>query len=320
MPASFLRTGRPPHPNVYNPWMNAIGLWMRPAILLATVSLLLTGCTGQNGSISPIGADEPEDQWAIRCIAFSGPDHATRAEHAANQLKAVRGLRADRVRVISSAEQAIVFYGRYARTEAGPGGMDRYTPDPEPDLNLIHELSIPFTDPLTGREQIVWPFRLAILAALPAKPSTHPEWQLANAPGYWSLQVGVFYNTETMQQRRYAAEEYCRLLRESGEQAWYDHGAVNSSVCIGSFPREAIQSFTRKDPLTGVSVVSARIVDEKMLELSKRFPYNTENGAIFYEITTGPDGKKKRDPHPSFAVQIPRPRGAAAPRPGRSGE
>lgn len=285
---------------------------------IVLLGMLLAGCANQNGSLysssgdsggfGGSGGDEPEDLWAVRCIAFNGPDQARRAENAARQLKAVRGLRADRVQVRAVTGQTVVFYGRYVRAFEEGTGKEKFEPDPQPDLTLIRDLSMPVKDSLTGREQIIWPFRLAALGPLPAKPSSHPEWQLVNAPGYWSLQVGVFYNTETMQQRRFAAEEYCRLLREEGEEAWFDHGPVNSSVCIGSFPREAIQSFTRKHPLTGVSEVSARIVDEKMLAVAKRFPHNTHNGSIFYEITADPaTGGKKRDPHPSFAVRIPKP-------------
>jgi hypothetical protein len=81
---------------------------------------------------------------------------------------------------------------------------------------------------------------------------------------------------------------------------------VNSSVCIGAFPEEAIQTFQRQDELTGIIQATAKIVDERMLELQRRFPHNLHNGSVFYEIVRDPQtGRKYRDPHTSFAVEIP---------------
>jgi hypothetical protein len=81
---------------------------------------------------------------------------------------------------------------------------------------------------------------------------------------------------------------------------------VNSSVCIGAFPKEAIRTFEKVDPLTGILHVTSKIVDERMLELQRRYPHNLHNGSTFYEIVRDPaTGKTYRDPHTSFAVEIP---------------
>ncbi|MBI5865284.1 MAG: hypothetical protein HZB38_12390, partial [Planctomycetes bacterium] len=185
-------------------------------------------------------------------------------------------------------------------------GKETYKPDPQSDLQMIRQLSVDVV--VDGVSRAQWPFRLATLVDLPPPPSKHPEWELKNAKGYWSLQVGVFYNTPDMSSRRFAAEEYCRLLREKGEEAYFDHGAVHSCVFVGAFPKEAIQTFSRKNPLTGIQEVASRIVDEKMLALQRKpdFLYNAENGMIMYDVSQDPQtGKKVREPRYSFAVQIP---------------
>jgi hypothetical protein len=49
------------------------------------------------------------------------------------------------------------------------------------------------------------------------------------------------------------------------------------------------------------------MVDERLLALQQKYPYNLHNLHKFYEVTYDPQtGKKGRYPHSSFAVEIPR--------------
>jgi hypothetical protein len=138
--------------------------------------------------------------------------------------------------------------------------------------------------------------------------SEHPEWEISNAKGYWSLNVGVFYNEGGMRERKKASEEYVKILRGEGVEAYFHHGAERSSVCVGAFPKEAIQTMQRSNPLTGALTVTNRIVDARMLKLQEKYPHNLHNGAIFYELIWNPKTQKKeKEPHYSFAVQIPQP-------------
>ncbi len=280
---------------------------------LACLTVLMApvgGCATPGGAVG-VDPSADEDIWAIRCRAMQGPNRFQLAEDYAKALKKVDGIKPELVQLFHDADESTVYYGRYRRRYDAENGNDAFRPNHLRDLSLIRRLSVNVADPMLG-SRIVWPFRNATMDTLPTGRGQHPEWHLSNAPGYWSLQVAVFYNTEGMRQRKYAAEEYCKVLRESGEEAYYHHGAVNTSVCIGAFEEGAIQTFREEDPLTGAIRVRLKIVDERMLALQRRFPYNLHNGHKFYETLRDPrTGKEYRDPHTSFAVEIPRAEPAA---------
>lgn len=271
-------------------------------VALAAVALALCA------SHAPAGL-ENEDIWEIRCGSARGNERFRIANSYAEALKKVKGLKADLVRVIEESGAATVYYGRYERRYKDLGAADAYTysPDPAKDLQLIRSLSLSVPDP-RGGEKLLWPFSLATLEASPVVSTANAEWELTRAAGHWSLQVAVFYNTDRMTQRKFAAEEYCKILRQDGEEAYFYHGAVNSSVFVGAFPKAAIRTETRENPLTGVLEVKSRMVDAKLLALQKKFPHNLHNGAIAYERVRGRGGAPdRREAHTSFPVEIPRP-------------
>jgi hypothetical protein len=277
--------------------------WLAGLVLL---SLPTSGCQLPRSEMTLRSANDEEDVWAIRCLTLHGANRLRMAQNYAEALKRVAGIRPDRVQVFHEAGDSVVYYGRYRRVYNEKTNTESFRPDHLQDLNLIRQLSLNVQDPAVGA-RTVWPFQLATMETLPLGRGSHPEWLLSDAPGYYSLQVAVFYNTGEMRRRKYAAEEYCKLLREQGEQAYYDHGPVNSSVCIGVFPEEAIQTFQEQDPLTGIIRVTSKMVDQRLIALQRRFPFNLHNGSKFYEIIRDPrTGEKIRDPHTSFAVEIPR--------------
>lgn len=268
---------------------------------------LLGGCVGPQG---PRPTDSrgaaPEDLWAIRCVTVSGPNRFRSAARYADGLKQVARLNPNLVQVFDENAESTVYYGRYRRTYDARRKRDKYKPDPLKDLALIRELSFPSNDRSSGSAYL-WPFHLATVASLPSARPGAGRWNLSNAPGYYSLQIGVFYNTDGFHQRRLAAEQYCRSLREDdGVQAYYFHGPAMSIVCVGAFDKSAIDSVEQTDPLTGRVRFSERIVDEKMLNLQRAYPYNLENGRTVNEVRVDPaTGKRVREPHYSFPVVIP---------------
>ena len=281
----------------------------------AWLLVLAGGCGPSSGEISPRPADAPEeDVWAIRCVTLNGSNRFQMADNYANALKHVDGIAPKLVQVFHESTESAVYYGRYRRVYDAGSDTESFRPDNLRDLGLIRQLSMNVSDAVLG-SRVIWPFQLATMDTLPGGRGTHPEWELSKAPGFYSLQVAVFYNTEGMRRRRFAAEEYCRLLREEkGAEAYYNHGHVNSIVCIGAFPKEAIRTFQKTDPLTGILRVTSKIVDERMLALQREYPHNLHNGRIFYEVLRDPrTGKQVRDPHTSFAVEIPRAPAGAAP-------
>lgn len=275
--------------------------WARgwvPALL--AVCGLTAGCEtpGPQGG-PPLTGSRDEEVWAIRCITLHTPDRFKQAEAYAAALRKVPGLRADLVQVLSDEDGTAVYYGRYRR-EYGPSGpLDTFKPGARGDLETVRGLRFQGAD--------VWPFILATMDVLPTYRPAHPEWNLAEVDGTWALHVAVFYNTNEFRARRSAAEEYCALLRARGESAYYHHGAVNSSVYLGPFPREAVTEMRQEDPLTGRVTATYRIVDPAMTEAQRRFPVSLHNGHTLYEVRRDASGAvRSRLPAPSFPVLVPK--------------
>lgn len=264
----------------------------------------LAACQTAVGQGKKPATGDEDELYSIRCLSFTGPDHMQRARVAEKTLKAVQGLRADQVRVVSGDESSTLYYGTFRRT--GEIGKDSYAPDPKREIELIRQLSTASRDS-NGAERIDWPFKHATLEPLPTRGAGKPEWDLTGAKGYWAWHVAVFYNDGEFRQRKTAAEEYCKLLRQQGEEAYFHHGAVRSSVVIGLFPKAALQDVQRKNPLTGKVEFVNKIVDPKMQALAARYPDNLENGHRMFNIVRDPQtGQvKERNPSPSFAVKTP---------------
>ncbi len=248
-----------------------------------------------------VGCAQPgADVWAIKCISVDGPDQHTIANYYAESLRHVEALDADLVRVIFDEDFGNVYYGSYTLQHSPFSDQPTYHPDPAEDLELIKSLSA---------DQVTRPFGAAHLMPVPADAVGNPAWDASRAEGYWSLQVGVFYNTETMQRRRQAAVDYCRLLRAKGEDAYYYHGPSMSSVLIGTFPRKAMMSIQRRQgTLEGKPkhVAEYRIIDRRLRALQAKYPHNLENLHVVSDLQLDTrTGKKERFPRPSVVVKLP---------------
>ncbi|MFH1747915.1 MAG: hypothetical protein ABIG44_12845 [Planctomycetota bacterium] len=257
---------------------------------------------GSQTKAEPSARAGDEVIWAIRCVAFTGDDHHKRATGCQEALKKVKGLKSKDVQVINVGHESVVYYGRYQRKIDQKTQKTSFKPDALPTLDLIRSLSMT----IDGR--LVFPFIYATMEELPTSRTSNPEWDLTDAEGYWSLHVAVFYNEGVITNRRFLAEEYCRELRSQGEQAYYHHGPVRSSVFVGLFPRLAVQAFQQKDPLTGAVSVTNRIVDERLLELQRRFPHSLQNAHRMFDIIRDPKTGEVKDrvPQASFVVKVPR--------------
>ncbi len=245
-----------------------------------------------------------DEYWGIRCVSLRGENRFKLARFYAEALKKVEGLKPKLVRIYDEHGETRVYYGRYRMRIDRKTGKPKFKPDPGKDLALIRQLSMPA--PPGSQTPYVWPFALATLEALPGERSVPAAWELTNAKGVYSLQVAVFYDTPGFSERRYAAEQYCKLLRDNGEEAYYYHGPAMSIVCVGAFGKDAIQTVKQRDPLTGRVQFKQKIVDPKMLALQRKYPYNLENGRKVYTVSRDPrTGRKRREPNPSFPVIIP---------------
>jgi hypothetical protein len=174
---------------------------------------------------------------------------------------------------------------------------------------------------------------MRVSAAGIADPDAPPEWDLRNAKGYWSLQIGAYRGSPD---RKQAAVEAVREARAAGLEAYYYHGKSISSVLIGAWPREAVKSQdqasakagdphktvmvlpqelppgTRTDNIVTadgqpVEVVVPRVepVDPTMIQDMKDYPTNAVNGEVIWHKVKTRDGGEISVPEPSFLVVIP---------------
>jgi hypothetical protein len=268
--------------------------------LIACLLEALTGCAPAVGGMDLKLTAGSEPFWGIRCDSRRGPERFKITQQEVDALKKVRGLKPELVQLVNNEDESVVYYGRYRRSVAVGGKTPTYRPDALRDLELIRSLS------LNVDGQPAWPFIYATLEELPSGRPQHPEWNLANAKGYWTLHVAVFYNEGEITSRKYLAEEYCRELREQKVEAYYHHGPVRSSVYVGLFPKQAVQPFKETNPLSGVVTVTNKVVDERLIELQKRFPVSYQNGKRVNELVTDPKtGQVSRLPFQSFIVKVP---------------
>lgn len=273
------------------------------AATLAT--LLATTIANADGGLFGIGRnDADKEYWAIRCLSAAGPNRFTILDQYAEALKKVDKIKDRKVVVIHDDNESSLYYGKYERVYNSKTASHSYKPDPTKELNYIRNIYVQNTR-LAENDVNNWPFRYATIARLPTGDSAHPEWDLTRAAGYWTLQVAVFYNSDQMTQRKAAAVQYCKVLRDQGHEAYYHHSNEKSSVCVGLFPRDAVRQVKETNKLTGLVHVSYKLADKRIDELQRKFPHNMENGHVVYEVRDG-FGKRKKNAIPSFVVKCPK--------------
>ncbi|HWP39666.1 MAG TPA: hypothetical protein VNL70_01985, partial [Tepidisphaeraceae bacterium] len=128
------------------------------------------------GAASDAPAPPKAAQYTIYCGRIEGPMHVERANRVKNELIASTGM--PDWYVVHEDGQSLLYYGYYKAINdpEQPAETQRAQTDRR-KIDLM-------TDPMGNR-----PFREALFVELAAPdPQAPPEWNLANAKGYWSLQ------------------------------------------------------------------------------------------------------------------------------------
>jgi hypothetical protein len=215
----------------------------RPFILVLLAAALVTaGCaSNKSGSEataapqlstsgaapSPTGPTIPKGaQWTLFCLTIPGDNHVAQA----NQLKTdlLKTTPMKDWYVVHQESESILCYGYYRsfRDPKDSKESARAQNDQKAVQNLRDRL---------GNQ----PFREAMPMPINAPdPTAPPEWNLANAKGYWSLQIAAYQGSP---ERKLAAVEAVRDARARGIEAYYFHGPNVSSVCVGAWPEEALR-------------------------------------------------------------------------------
>jgi hypothetical protein len=219
------------------------------------------GKGGASGGGAP--ADAGPSAWTIIIYAFRG-DEELQAPDALRRAQTEAGFKGAFLEKRGPA--TVIAYGRYGSPE-----------EAQKDLDRIHETEVTIQGedgkPIRGK-----PFRDAFLSPPQDIKGSLPEYDLRNAKrlkGDWvlyTLQVGVYSREDKaptqkeLEEFRKAAEQAVVQLRREGEQAYYYHGPMRSSVTIGLFGKEDY------DPKSHLECAALR-------QLRKKFPYNLQNGA-----------------------------------------
>lgn len=272
----------------------------------------------------PVASNQPvppkDAQYTIYCFKVSSPDHVAMAEKIRKDLTAQTEFK--QWHVIHQPSESLLYYGFYK-------SIDEKKEKKEAERAQLDRAKIAMmTDPMGNR-----PFARAMLVTLESPdPLAPPEWNLSNAPGDYSLQIGTYKDSA---QRKEAAIEAVREARKNGVEAYYYHGETQSLVCIGHWSKSALRKEVNKpsnpnqeymvapessDPRViqqyeemakskGVPLVQSKtiVVDPTLEAAIKQYPYTSVNGDFVKRVQNGETAYV-----PSVVVDIPRDKASVA--------
>jgi hypothetical protein len=198
-------------------------------------------------------------RWTLYCAALAGPDRFARMTQMKAYLLAKSPFKD--WYVVHNEQNSTLFYGFYNSIEKS----DRAGAKAHDDQKRISE----WKDE-TGER----PFAACFFTAVtPPTPDAPAEWNLASASprAYWSVQIAAFKDNP---QRKEAAVSMVKQLREKGVEAYYYHGSAISSVCIGTWPADAI----KEQDIDGSHAVADQ--DDAMLITDTPLPARYQNARL----------------------------------------
>jgi len=259
--------------------------------------------------------------WTIYCRTIANPTHVPDSELLKQQL--IRRTGSSDWFVVHGEDASTLYYGYFKTFEDAA----------QPEEKLRAQQARQMVSQLRADNGDT-PFANCTFALLnSADPPAPPEWNLKNAKGFWSVQVGVYRGSPSQKE---AALEAVKQARAAGIEAYYNFGASSSIVCIGAWPMEAVKPqdasvASSDDPNKMVVVLPAplppeykthdlmvngkpakvmvprvEIQDPTMIAVLKQYPENALNGEVHMKRVETDKGIQIF-PEPSFLVQIPRP-------------
>jgi len=274
------------------------------------------------GSAASTASDMPvppkDALYTIYCQVFSGPDHIERARQMRQALRSGTSLK--NWYLIHGADQSTLYYGFYRTIDP------RDSKDADEGKRAIHDLN-------TIRAMVdtngYRPFSTSVPVPIDSPdPQANPAWDLAKTNGYWTVEIAVYKNSHD---RKQAAVDSVRAAREQGIEAYYYHGPTTSSVCIGCWPREAIQetdaAAQNNDPDQPVLVTpnpmpdqvaagfekqgmkpvapQTNIADPTLADTLRRYPEHAVNGVVHLRQVPNPvNGQMQMEREHSVPVKI----------------
>ena len=277
--------------------------------------------SAQGAGQTPGAVVPPADaQYTISCYAISGPNHV----ELANAMKAnlIKQTPLKDWYVIHEETQSVLYHGFYR-------SIDRSNPKEQQraqsDLKAIQGLTNAAGDRLFAHGYIV--------EVTTPDPQAPPEWNLANANGFWSLQIAAYKDSP---KRKQFAVDAVREARKEGIPAYYLHGETTSMVFVGAWPRSAVKeqdesTANTADPTQPLLVLNQPLptggptefrdaegnrvramaprlepLDPSLIEAMQRYPNNVVNGELITNKVKDPlTGQIQEVADPSFLVVVP---------------
>ena len=259
-------------------------------------------------------------QWTIYCQAIGGPTHVELANALKTQLVSSTPLKD--WYVIHEDSQSVLYYGFYRSIDSSDAK----------DSIRAHSDQKQIQSMATQNGEALFPhcYFVEVTTPDPAAPS---EWNLANANGYWSLQIAAYKDSP---RRKEFAVDAVREARKQGIPAYFYHGETTSSVCIGAWPRSAVKeqdesTANAPDPSQPLLVLSQPLpagaptevmdkegnrvralaprlepLDPSLIDAMQKYPNHVVNGVInTSRVKDSATGEMKEVQDPSFLVLIP---------------
>jgi hypothetical protein len=207
-----------------------------------TAGILMVGCAacsstgagpaqaGGSGSVAVGGVKIPPNaQWTILCARFPGAQHVFTSDAVKQQL--IQQTKMPDWYVIHGEQESLLYYGFYASLDPRKDAVEgKRAQDAKKQVAALVDS--------TGQPR----FAEALFVPIQSPdPNVHPEWNLANAKGMFTIEVMAFDGPD----HKSIAEETVTDLREKGGyEAYYYNTEAASVVCIGAWPRAAIKEQT----------------------------------------------------------------------------
>jgi hypothetical protein len=262
----------------------------------------------------------PGAVYTLWCMTINTPTNVPDSDRLKQEL--IQKTSSNDWYVIHGDGQSTLYYGFYKTFD------DKNNPDEvaraQADRRMIAGLRDDSGDTPFGK--------CAFVSLASPDPDAPPDWDLRNAPGYWSLQIAAYRGSPD---RKKFAVDAVRQARAMGIQAYYYHGPAVSCVFIGTWPREAVHEDNpdgakQQDPNSTLVVPSqplppgastdnlhmpdgrpievaapkAEVVDPNLIATMRQYPENAVNGQVTMHRVMTPTGEKEI-PDPSFLVVIP---------------
>jgi len=216
---------------------------------------LLAGCDGSTKLLGNSASVAPSDEeFTILLRTFTGPGHMQEAQRYKENTEQYAGWK--NLYVVTKFNSSELYWGRYQTLDAA-----------KPNIIRAHAYK-------TGVG--IKPYPQALVLKIPGKDVGPAEYNLAFAKGSYTVQIAEFYNVPSANYvgRKNFAVEYCKQLRDQGEEAYFFHGLTKSIVTVGLFDESAFEN--RK--ANSDAVVETYVKDQRINQIIAKHPLLAENG------------------------------------------